>query len=186
MTETNGTLQVDANRTYIEWAIQNGFAVIDMNIPRERLPDGASEAQVQEAANRHRNRAREAICFVYDNYLDEHSTDNIILMGSGEAFAVVKELLVNRSKFKKPFKKRSKKRSNMPTKSLSKTMFTAVGCLEEMLTRYGERGTFRKLFGLPPNAAILKMPSGAHGPFSPPKIVSSRVFLCFSQVTTPL
>jgi hypothetical protein len=39
---------------------------------------------------------KEIMCFLWDNYLEMHDSDDIVLMGVGDSYGAVRELLVNR------------------------------------------------------------------------------------------
>lgn len=95
----------DPVRPYIDWAMANGFGVIDINLPTDLGLDVDDDENIVEDAeyekrkkNDHRQRIREAIVYVWDNYLEEHDTDNIVIMAVGEAYGAIKELLVTRRK----------------------------------------------------------------------------------------
>lgn len=46
----------------------------------------------------HRERMKELMCFLWDNYLEMHESEHIVLMGVGDSYIGVRELLVNRGK----------------------------------------------------------------------------------------
>lgn len=46
----------------------------------------------------HRERMKELMCFLWDNYLEIHESEHIVLMGVGDSYSAVRELLVNRGK----------------------------------------------------------------------------------------
>lgn len=39
---------------------------------------------------------KELMCFLWDNYLEMHDSEDIVLMGVGSSYSAVRELLVNR------------------------------------------------------------------------------------------
>lgn len=41
---------------------------------------------------------KELMCFLWDNYLEPHDSEHIVLMGVGDSYSAVRELLVNRGK----------------------------------------------------------------------------------------
>lgn len=41
---------------------------------------------------------KELMCFLWDNYLEIHESEHIVLMGVGDSYSAVRELLVNRGK----------------------------------------------------------------------------------------
>lgn len=51
----------------------------------------------------HRERMKELMCFLWDNYLEMHDSEHIVLMGVGDSYSAVRELLVNRGKAISPF-----------------------------------------------------------------------------------
>lgn len=91
--------QIDGVSQYIDWAIENKFGVMDINIRHyitrpddidsyiERADERAIQAQVQEL-----------MCYIWDNYLQIYDgVDEIFLMGVGNAYLGVKVLLINRN-----------------------------------------------------------------------------------------
>lgn len=51
----------------------------------------------------HRERMKELMCFLWDNYLEVHESEHIVLMGVGDSYSAVRELLVNRGKHRLAF-----------------------------------------------------------------------------------
>jgi histone deacetylase 6 len=41
---------------------------------------------------------KELMCYLWDNYLDLHDSEHVVLMGVGDSYSAVRELLVNRGK----------------------------------------------------------------------------------------
>jgi len=39
------------------------------------------------------------MCFLWDNYLEMHDSDHIVLMGVGDSYGAVRELLINRGMY---------------------------------------------------------------------------------------
>ncbi|KAK0626111.1 histone deacetylase A-like protein [Immersiella caudata] len=88
----------DGVTQYIEWAVINGFGVIDINVPRyvthpedmdaftPRPDERTLQAQVQDL-----------VCYVWDNYLQMYrGIEDLFLMGVGNACLGIKVLLINR------------------------------------------------------------------------------------------
>lgn len=46
----------------------------------------------------HRERMKELMCYLWDNYLELHDSEHVVLMGVGDSYSAVRELLVNRGK----------------------------------------------------------------------------------------
>lgn len=83
--------------SYIDWAIENGFGVVDINIPQSLadptdmdpyLPK-SSETELQQ-------QTKELLCYLWDNYL-ENTRASVTLMGVGDAYLGVKQLLISRN-----------------------------------------------------------------------------------------
>ncbi|KAH6620941.1 histone deacetylase A-like protein [Chaetomium sp. MPI-SDFR-AT-0129] len=96
--EPHNAWVTDGVTRYIDWAIEKGFGVIDVNVPHyithpedtdaftARFDEGTLQAQVQEL-----------MCYIWDNYLQLYdSVEDIFLMGVGNAYLGVKVLLINR------------------------------------------------------------------------------------------
>jgi histone deacetylase 6 len=114
--ESNQT-QTDGVTRYIDWAIEKGFGVIDVNVPHyvthpevcilhdpnNRPSPILTQPQDTEAFTpRADERAiqaqvQELMCYIWDNYLQLYDgVDDIFLMGVGNAYLGVKVLLINR------------------------------------------------------------------------------------------
>ncbi|KFZ00118.1 hypothetical protein V500_01173 [Pseudogymnoascus sp. VKM F-4518 (FW-2643)] len=97
----------DGVMAYIDWAVNNGYAVIDVNMPMH-IDDADANIEEEGFIERpteivHRERMKELMCFLWDNYLEIHESEHIVLMGVGDSYSAVRELLVNReSKHKVP------------------------------------------------------------------------------------
>ncbi|KAG5928293.1 hypothetical protein E4U53_002711 [Claviceps sorghi] len=97
MLEPHNAWVVDGVTQYIDWAVSQKFGVMDINIPayvaREEdmnsyIPssrESALQEQIQQLA-----------CYLWDNFLQLYETDEIFLMGVGNAYLGVKVLLINR------------------------------------------------------------------------------------------
>jgi histone deacetylase 6 len=99
----HNAITTDPVRAYIDWAISNGFGVLDINFPSylTNRDDGPgfqpklSEAELQ-------NQTKELLCYLWDNYLEVFASKHIVLMGVGDAYLGVKQLLTFRGKFSFP------------------------------------------------------------------------------------
>lgn len=99
--EPHNVWVIDSIMPYIDWAVANGFAVIDVNMPAHiEAPDDEEEDGFIEAQNTNialqRERMREVMCFIWDNHLETLETNDIVLMGVGNSYASFRELLLNR------------------------------------------------------------------------------------------
>ncbi|KAL3421272.1 Histone deacetylase clr3 [Phlyctema vagabunda] len=90
--------QLDGTASYIEWAISQGFAVVDVNVPmyretinpatgvKDKLSEQALEIQLKEL-----------LLYLWDNYLSIPPDDTpVILMGVGNSYLGIKQLLISR------------------------------------------------------------------------------------------
>ncbi|KAK5988684.1 Histone deacetylase clr3 [Cladobotryum mycophilum] len=88
---------VDGVTQYIDWAVSQDFGVMDINVPAyitheedaDAFIPGFNERAVQE-------QIQSLICYLWDNFLQLSETNEIILMGVGNAYLGVKILLINR------------------------------------------------------------------------------------------
>ncbi|KFY90404.1 hypothetical protein V498_05998 [Pseudogymnoascus sp. VKM F-4517 (FW-2822)] len=105
--EPHNSWMNDGLMAYIDWAVNNGYAVIDVNMPMH-IDDSDANIEEEGFIERptemvHRERMKELMCFLWDNYLEVHESEHIVLMGVGDSYSAVRELLVNReSKHKVP------------------------------------------------------------------------------------
>jgi histone deacetylase 6 len=91
---------------YIDWAIGAGFGVLDVNIPSHLTSprDHAFSPKLNEAELN--QQTKDLLCYLWDNYLEGYDSDCIVLMGVGDAYLGVKQLLTSRGKsFQSPRKK---------------------------------------------------------------------------------
>ncbi|KAL1959893.1 hypothetical protein VTO42DRAFT_561 [Malbranchea cinnamomea] len=96
--EPHNTWLADEVKGYIGWAVENGFGVIDVNMPKHiseslgRLPQYESEDS---------NRAKEAdrlAVYLWENYIEPNEATEIFFMGVGDAFAGLANLLINKDR----------------------------------------------------------------------------------------
>ena len=87
-------------KQYVQWANENGFGVVDANVPRyithpedmdPHMPP-ADEKTLQE-------QIRELVCYIWDNYLQLYDFEDLFLLGVGNAYVGVKTLLTFRGMF---------------------------------------------------------------------------------------
>ncbi|KAE8447296.1 hypothetical protein EG329_010854 [Mollisiaceae sp. DMI_Dod_QoI] len=93
----------DDLKPYIAWAIENGYGVVDVNFPQQvskgvefgsaldsYLPK-ASEILLQ-------NQTKDLLCYIWDNYLELLPNASVTLVGVGDAYMGIKQLLTSRGK----------------------------------------------------------------------------------------
>lgn len=90
-------MQGDDLMPYIDWAIENGFGVVDVNIPQHLTSPKDEEAYIprpQEPAKE--QQSKELLCYLWDNYLQLNDSASLTLMGVGDAYLGIKQLLISR------------------------------------------------------------------------------------------
>ncbi|CZT10489.1 related to histone deacetylase A [Rhynchosporium graminicola] len=87
----------DGLMPYIDWAIKHGFGVMDINIPQhisdvkdtDPWAEKASETKMAE-------QLRTLLCYLWDNYFELNPDASLTLMGIGDAYFGIKQLLISR------------------------------------------------------------------------------------------
>ncbi|CAK7568520.1 MAG: Histone deacetylase hda1 [Sporothrix epigloea] len=94
----NSWMQKDGIMPYIDWAIEQDFGVIDINVPHHNSEAEENEpfvARINEEMMQ--SQIQELICYIWDNYLQiSEASPEIFLLGVGNAYLGVKVLLVHR------------------------------------------------------------------------------------------
>ncbi|KAG8673475.1 Histone deacetylase hda1 [Fusarium poae] len=88
---------VDGVTDYIDWAVDQKFGVVDVNVPAYVTHDEDSDAHIPsfvEAALT--EQIQSLVCYLWDNHLQLYDADDIFIMGVGNAYLGVKVLLINR------------------------------------------------------------------------------------------
>lgn len=99
MTPTDIFIKTDVSKTYVEWAIGNKFAVIDVNIPKHITEsDDKGEQEDSDSHIRRTEATKELTTYLWDNYIDMADATHIILMGIGDAYYGIVALLRKHSK----------------------------------------------------------------------------------------
>ncbi|KAI9053957.1 hypothetical protein LZ554_002901 [Drepanopeziza brunnea f. sp. 'monogermtubi'] len=82
---------------YIDWAVNHGFGVIDINCPQHISQPSDTDPYVPKPTEGTMGaQVRDLLCFIWDNYLELNRDANITLMGVGDAYFGIKQLLVAR------------------------------------------------------------------------------------------
>ncbi|CCT73422.1 related to histone deacetylase A [Fusarium fujikuroi] len=88
---------VDGVTDYIDWAVDQKFGVMDVNIPAYVTHDEESESYVPGFKEKALSeQIQTLVCYLWDNYLQLYDADHIFFMGVGNAYLGVKVLLLNR------------------------------------------------------------------------------------------
>lgn len=85
--------------TYIQWAVKEGFGVIDANVPHYITKPEDLEPFIPRSSEQSlSNQIKELMNYIWDNYLQLYDYDDLFLMGVGNAYLGVKLLLTERRK----------------------------------------------------------------------------------------
>ncbi|RAH49355.1 histone deacetylase hdaA [Aspergillus brunneoviolaceus CBS 621.78] len=82
-------------KDYVGWAVEKGYAVIDVNIPKHVTIDPSSGKYEDEDENRP-TATEELAGYLWDNYIEPNEATEIFFIGIGNAFYGVANLLINR------------------------------------------------------------------------------------------
>lgn len=89
---------------YIRRFISLGYGILDVNIPSHIFPDPNSNFPSNEnpafivnpTTKFLETQTKELLCYLWDNYLEAFESRSIVLMGVGDAYLGVKQLLTSR------------------------------------------------------------------------------------------
>ncbi|KAL7787084.1 hypothetical protein V8C37DRAFT_390950 [Trichoderma ceciliae] len=88
---------VDGVMEYIDWAVAQNFGVMDINVPAYVTHEEDMEAFIPEFNEKEiLEQILSLVCYLWDNFLQLYETDEIVLLGVGNAYLGVKVLLINR------------------------------------------------------------------------------------------
>lgn len=94
---------IDPILPYIRRFHALGFGILDINIPAHMLPDNSPsnspEYLLKPSSGQLEATTKELLCYLWDNYLEGYASENIVLMGVGDAYLGVKMLLTSRGLF---------------------------------------------------------------------------------------
>lgn len=92
-------MQSDGVTTYIKWAQENNFGVIDANIPHYiTQPEDIDPYNPRPNEQTLSYQIKELMNYIWDNYVQLYDCDDLFLMGVGNAYLGVKLLLTERRK----------------------------------------------------------------------------------------
>lgn len=88
--------QTDVAKSYVEWAIQNDFSVIDVNVPSHITPEVDTGSYVHpDDEDLRQATTRELATYLWDNYIEISDATHIYFMGVGSAYSAITWLLSN-------------------------------------------------------------------------------------------
>ncbi|KKY25385.1 putative histone deacetylase [Diplodia seriata] len=84
----------DVTKTYVEWAVKNGFGVIDVNIPEHITdPNGVPEFADADPDDLRGFLTRELATYLWENYISLGENTHKFFMGVGAAYGGILDLL---------------------------------------------------------------------------------------------
>jgi histone deacetylase 6 len=87
----------DGISPYIDWAVSNGFGVIDVNIPQYiSSPTDTDPYMPKLSEPVLGQQMKELLCYLWDNYFEVNTASSIFIMGVGDAYLGIKQLLTSR------------------------------------------------------------------------------------------
>ncbi|ORY64236.1 histone deacetylase [Pseudomassariella vexata] len=95
--EPHNAFILDGVASYVEWAYNNGFGVIDANVPHYVTRPEDVDPYIPGANERTLSvQIKELVNYIWDNYLQLYEAEDIFLLGVGNAYLGVKLLLTER------------------------------------------------------------------------------------------
>ncbi|KAK2047358.1 histone deacetylase domain-containing protein [Colletotrichum somersetense] len=96
--EPHNAWVVDSTAQYIDWAIDQGMAVMDVNVPSKVSRDEDMDPYSPRTADKDLlNELQELANYLWDNYLQLYEdADDILLVGVGRSYSGVRALLTGR------------------------------------------------------------------------------------------
>ncbi|GAM86032.1 hypothetical protein ANO11243_040420 [Dothideomycetidae sp. 11243] len=93
--DAHNTYMTDGVKSYIDWAVNQGFAIIDVNIPKH-LTDTDQDDKDHKDPELKESRAKEALLlatYLWENYIELNDSTHIFILGVGAAYNAIIELL---------------------------------------------------------------------------------------------
>ncbi|KAF2772243.1 Arginase/deacetylase [Teratosphaeria nubilosa] len=85
--ELHNTWVTDIVKTYVDWAVKNKFAVIDVNLPKDVSADDSDDTddnkyQETDSIEFRTREATQVLTYLWDNYIEPVDRSHIFLMGT--------------------------------------------------------------------------------------------------------
>ncbi|KAI9716932.1 MAG: hypothetical protein M1812_005081 [Candelaria pacifica] len=96
--ELHNTWLTDSVKYYTEWAVKQGFGVIDINIPKHITDVEDNKGYVLEGEYTRQSATEELATYLWENYLEYTEAKEIFVMGVGEASKGLWHLLETQGK----------------------------------------------------------------------------------------
>ncbi|KAF2033458.1 hypothetical protein EK21DRAFT_58471 [Setomelanomma holmii] len=92
--ELHNTWLTDVTKKYIDWAVTNGFQVVDVNIPRVVAVEDPDDVYVKSDDSIARAyQTREMASYLWENYIEPNDATQVFFMGIGDAYLGLVDLL---------------------------------------------------------------------------------------------
>ncbi|KAJ5270139.1 hypothetical protein N7497_009102 [Penicillium chrysogenum] len=92
--EAHNVWMADSLTEYVKWTVRKGYAVIDVNVPKHVTQEAAGGYKGED---QNRPSATEELAgYLWDNYIDANQATEIFLLGVGNAFFGVSNMLIHR------------------------------------------------------------------------------------------
>ncbi|UPX18448.1 Histone deacetylase [Ascochyta rabiei] len=95
--ELHNTWLTDVSKSYIDWAITNGFSVIDVNVPHivtvEQQEGSSLGFASADDAKARSDKTREMANYLWTNYIHPSDATQVFFMGIGDAYQGLVDLL---------------------------------------------------------------------------------------------
>ncbi|CAG8971074.1 hypothetical protein HYALB_00009674 [Hymenoscyphus albidus] len=81
---------------FIDWAVENGFGVIDVNFPKEIPQNDTTPFHQRPTEDDVQQQSKDLLGYLWDNHLAIFPTIPVALLGVGDAYLGIKQLLISR------------------------------------------------------------------------------------------
>lgn len=83
-------MKTDVVKTYVDWAIKQGFAVIDVNLPKHITSDDDSGGHEDTQDTEYRTReATHLLSYLWENYIEINEATHVFLMGTNTGHGAI-------------------------------------------------------------------------------------------------
>jgi hypothetical protein len=87
-------MKTDGSKDYIGWAIDNGFQVVDVNIPKVvSFEDDDGGFASSDAPEVRIQQTRDLAAYIWENYIEPHNASQVFFLGIGSAYLGLVDLL---------------------------------------------------------------------------------------------
>ncbi|MCJ1402325.1 Histone deacetylase hda1 [Xylographa trunciseda] len=95
--DLHNTWLADVSKSYIEWAVNHGFGVMDVNVPKFLTGISDEEGDPDDEALKITEAVNELAIYLYDNYIECNESPRVFFLGIGDAFRAILHLLNTRN-----------------------------------------------------------------------------------------